>query len=162
MGRAFIFGDGINTDVLAPGSLMKLPPEELAQHCLEAIDPQFAKEVRPGDFVFAGRNFGQGSSREQAVVSLKLLGVSAVLATSFARIFYRNAMNLGLPAVKFDAVAEIKKGNEIDIDLVTGSLANRDTGKTYAIKPLPSHLMEMVEAGGLIPYLDQRLNARAF
>lgn len=97
-GRAFVFGDNIDTDVMAPGTLMKLPPEELAQHCLAAVDPDFARTVAKGDFVVGGRSFGIGSSREQAAVSLSLLGVRAVIARSFARIFWRNAINLGCRA----------------------------------------------------------------
>ena len=107
MGRAFVFGDNVDTDLLAPGAYMKSSARELASHCLEALDPSFPSSVRQGDLVVAGANFGMGSSREQAAVSLKLLGVSAVLATSFARIFFRNAINLGVPAVVFRQAAEI-------------------------------------------------------
>jgi 3-isopropylmalate/(R)-2-methylmalate dehydratase small subunit len=155
-GRAWVFGDGIDTDVLAPGHLMKLPAEELAKHCLTAIAPDFAATVRPGDIVVAGRNFGIGSSREQAAVSLKLLGVGAILATSFARIFYRNALNLGLPALVFPQAAEIAQGDTISVNPATGQIENRTTAKTYQVQALPAHLLEIVEEGGLIPYLKRR------
>lgn len=158
MGRAFIFGDNIDTDVLAPGHLMKLPPAELAAHCLEAIDPAFAISVKPGDFVVAGRNFGLGSSREQAAASLKLLGVKAVLATSFARIFFRNAINLGLPALVFKAVDEISAGDALDLDLSGGRLTNRTRGRTHQLAPLPPDLMKIIDAGGLMPMLKARFN----
>jgi 3-isopropylmalate/(R)-2-methylmalate dehydratase small subunit len=156
-GRAFVFGDDIDTDVLAPGALMKLPAEELAKHCLEAVAPDFAEAVRPGDFVVAGANFGLGSSREQAAVSLKLLGVGAVLATSFARIFWRNAMNLGLPALVFPQAGEIAAGDRLAVDPAGGTVRNLTQDRRYAIQPVPPHLMDMIAAGGLIPHLKQRL-----
>jgi 3-isopropylmalate/(R)-2-methylmalate dehydratase small subunit len=156
-GRAWVFGDKIDTDVLAPGALMKLAPEALAQHCLEAIDPRFAKDVRPGDVVVAGASFGIGSSREQAAVSLKLLGVKAVLAKSFARIFYRNAFNLGLPALFFPDADKIKAGDRLEIDFVSGRVANLTTGDTFPTDPVPEHLMAIVEAGGVFDYLRARL-----
>jgi 3-isopropylmalate/(R)-2-methylmalate dehydratase small subunit len=155
-GRAWVFGDKIDTDVLAPGALMKLTPGELAKHCLEAIEPRFAKEVRPGDVVVAGASFGIGSSREQAAVSLKLLGVQAVLAKSFARIFYRNAYNLGLPAVFFPHADDIAAGDQIAIDLAGGVVSNQTTDRVYAIAPAPAHLRAIVEAGGIVGYLRQR------
>lgn len=158
MGRAFVFGDDIDTDVLAPGSLMKLAPEVLARHCLEAVDPLFASSVRPGDVLVAGHNFGLGSSREQAAVSLKLLGITAVLARSFARIFYRNAINLGLPAVVLDQASEVRNGDDLAIDLLAGHVHNRTTGAQYAVTPLPPHLMAMIDDGGLIPHLKRRLH----
>jgi 3-isopropylmalate/(R)-2-methylmalate dehydratase small subunit len=156
MGRAFVFGDDVDTDVLAPGHLMKLAPEELAKHCLEAIDPSFAKSVRPGDFVVAGRNFGLGSSREQAAVSLKLLGVRAVLAPSFARIFFRNAINLGLPALVFDGRGVIAAGDELELDLASGRLVNATRGVTHQVRMLPADLLAIIDAGGLIEMLKRR------
>jgi len=158
-GRAWVFGDHIDTDVLAPGYLMKLPPEELAQHCLEAVDPEFAKSVQAGDIVVAGENFGLGSSREQAAQSLKVLGVGAVLAKSFARIFYRNAINLGVPAFFFAEASEISAGDEIAIDLASGRIENRTTGRGYQAPGLPPHLMQIVEAGGLMAHLQRRFAA---
>lgn len=159
MGRVFLFGDNIDTDVLAPGHLMKLAPKELAAHCLEAIDPDFAKSVAPGDFVVAGRNFGLGSSREQAAVSLKLLGVRAVLATSFARIFFRNAINLGLPALVFDAAGKVAAGEELELDLSSGWLTNKTRAKSHLLAPLPPELVKIIEAGGLMQMLKARFSA---
>ena len=159
MGRAFVFGDNIDTDVLAPGHLMKLAPEALAGHCLAAVDTAFARDVRSGDFVVAGRNFGLGSSREQAAVSLKLLGVKAVLAPSFARIFFRNAINLGLPALVFDGAGRVAAGDDLDLDLATGRLVNATRGETHQVKPLPPALLEVVEAGGLMEMLKRRFLA---
>jgi 3-isopropylmalate/(R)-2-methylmalate dehydratase small subunit len=155
-GRAFIFGDNIDTDLLAPGHLMKLSPEELAQHCLEAIAPDFAKAVQPGDFVVAGKNFGLGSSREQAAVSLRQLGVGAVIAPSFARIFYRNALNLGLPALFCEDAHRIAEGDQLMVDPVLGKITNKTRGEILSCKPIPDHLMAMVRAGGLIAHLHAR------
>ena len=157
IGRAFVFGDNIDTDLLAPGHLMKLSAEDLAQHCLEAIAPDFAKSIQPGDFVVAGKNFGLGSSREQAAVSLRLLGVGAVIAPSFARIFYRNALNLGLPALFCDRADQIVEGDLLMVDPVLGKITNTTRGETLLCKPIPNHLMAMVRAGGLIAH--QRTNA---
>jgi 3-isopropylmalate/(R)-2-methylmalate dehydratase small subunit len=155
-GRAFVFGDAIDTDVLAPGHLMKLPPEELAKHCLEAIDPKFASSVRTGDFVVGGLSFGIGSSREQAAVSLKQLGVQAVLARSFARIFYRNAMNLGLPAIVFPAAAQVRAGDELSIDLAKGEVTNFTQSRVDSFAPIPAHLMAIIRDGGLMAHLKKR------
>jgi 3-isopropylmalate/(R)-2-methylmalate dehydratase small subunit len=160
-GRAFVFGDRIDTDVLAPGALMKLAPEELAKHCLSAVAPGFAKTVQPGDVIVAGASFGIGSSREQAAVSLKLLGVRAVLAKSFARIFYRNALNLGLPALIFPDVETVRDGDRIAVDLAAGRVENLSRGTLHAVAPIPPHLRAVIEAGGLVPYLKRRLAAGA-
>jgi 3-isopropylmalate/(R)-2-methylmalate dehydratase small subunit len=155
-GRAFIFGDDIDTDVLAPGHLMKLSPEELAAHCLEAIDPGFARQVQPGDYVVAGKNFGLGSSREQAAISLRLLGVAAVIAPSFARIFYRNALNLGLPALFCDEAHTIRAGDKLAVNAATGTIKNLSTGAVLSCRPIPEHLLSMMAAGGLIAYLKNQ------
>ena len=152
-GRAFVFGDNIDTDVLAPGHLMKLSPDELASHCLEAIDPTFASTVQKGDFVVAGANFGLGSSREQAAISLSLLGVGAIIAPSFARIFYRNALNLGLPALFCDDAHKIKAGDQLQVDPVGGTIKNQTRNLVLTCRPIPAHLMDMVNAGGLIAHL---------
>jgi 3-isopropylmalate/(R)-2-methylmalate dehydratase small subunit len=159
MGRAFVYPDPINTDLLAPGHLMKLSPEELASHCLEALDPDFASSVKPGDIVVNGPNFGLGSSREQAAVSLKVLGVGALLAPSFARIFYRNAINIGLPAIVFPQALEIRDGDEVTVDAGAGLVTNHTQGRTYAVAAIPPNLMTMIEAGGLIPYTTAKLAA---
>lgn len=160
-GRAFVFGDNIDTDVLAPGSLMKLSPEALATHCLEAIDPSFADAVRPGDVLVAGANFGLGSSREQAAVSLKILGIKAVLATSFARIFWRNAINLGLPALVFPQAREIASGDQLALDTASGRIENLTRNRVYETQPLPDHLLRMIADGGLIAHLQRRFQGTA-
>jgi len=159
-GRAFVYGDSIDTDVLAPGHAMKLGPDGLARHCLEAIDPEFASNVRPGDLVFAGADFGIGSSREQAAISLKKLGVAAVFARSFARIFYRNAINIGLPALIFPHDGAVSAGDRISLDLAAGRVTNITTGKAYPVSPMPEHLRNMIEAGGLMESLKARFGAR--
>lgn len=155
-GRAFVFGDRIDTDLLAPGPYMRAPLEELARHCLEAIDPSFASEVRPGDVVIAGESFGIGSSREQAVQALAQLGVGAVVAKSFARIFYRNALNLGVPAIACpDLVAE--RGDDIEVRPAEGVVLNHTRGTRHACELLPAQLLDIVSAGGLMPWLEQRM-----
>jgi 3-isopropylmalate/(R)-2-methylmalate dehydratase small subunit len=155
-GRAFVFGDDIDTDALAPGRYMKGPIEELAQHCLEAIAPGFAKDVRRGDVVVAGRNFGMGSSREQAAQALKVLGVAAVVARSFGGIFYRNALNLGLPVVVCAESDKIKPGDRLRIDLARGTITNETSGHIMPCEPLPAFLLEMLADGGLVPHLEKK------
>jgi 3-isopropylmalate/(R)-2-methylmalate dehydratase small subunit len=159
-GVAHCFGDGIDTDVLAPGLYMKRPMVEMAAHCLEAIDPGFAGRVRPGDLVAAGDNFGMGSSREQAVQALLQLGIAAVLAKSFARIFYRNALNLGLPALVCPTALEIPQGCRLSVDAAGGLATEIDSGRVHRCEPIPSHLMEMIHDGGLLAHLEKKLNAR--
>lgn len=152
-GRAWIFGDGIDTDVLAPGSLMKLPARELATHCLTSVRPEFAAQVQDGDFVVAGEAFGVGSSREQAAISLKLLGVRAVIARSFARIFFRNAFNVGLPALVLRDTVRIADGDRLRLDLRAGRLENVSSNEILQVQAAPEHLLRIVDAGGLMPYL---------
>ncbi|MEP2736590.1 MAG: 3-isopropylmalate dehydratase small subunit [Erythrobacter sp.] len=156
-GSAWIFGDGIDTDVLAPGYAMKKSPEGLAQHCLEAINADFAKLVRPGDIVVAGANFGLGSSREQAAMVLATLGVGAVLAKSFARIFYRNAINIGLPVVTIDLTDKVAAGETLRLDLAQGIITQRQGGAEHELQPMPPHIIDIVSAGGLIAQLKQRM-----
>lgn len=158
-GRAFVFGDQIDTDVLAPGPYMKRPLAELARHCMEAVDPTFADRVRPGDIVVAGVGFGIGSSREQAVQALLELGVGAVVAKGFARIFYRNALNLGLPALVC-ADLEANEGDDLEVRPVEGRIVNHTRGLAYACEPIPAALMDVVAAGGLMPWLERKLGAR--
>lgn len=156
-GRVFVFGDDINTDVMAPGLYFKAPMAEMARHCLEAVDPAFAGAVRPGDIVVAGRNFGVGSAREQAAMALTHLGVGAVLARSFGRIFYRNALNFGLPVLVFPEAGLIRPGEVLAIDPVSGRIERPASGDSWVVQGLPAHLMEMVGAGGLMPWLKLRL-----
>lgn len=155
-GRAFVFGDKIDTDVLAPGPYMRGPIKVLAAHCLEAIDPGFASEVQPGDVIIAGDSFGIGSSREQAVQALALLGVGALLAKSFARIFYRNALNLGMPALVCPEV-EASRGDDIEVQPAEGVVINHTLGWQFACPRIPEELMDIVDAGGMMPWLERKL-----
>ena len=155
-GRAFVFGDSVNTDALAPGSLMKHPIAVIASHCLESVDPSFASTVRPGDVVVAGKGFGIGSSREQAAEALKHLGVAAVLARSFGGIFYRNALNLGLPVLVCEDIAGISAGDLIHVDAATGVVDNKTRGISLSAVPLPPFLLAMIADGGLVPHLEKR------
>ncbi|HZM34521.1 MAG TPA: 3-isopropylmalate dehydratase [Burkholderiales bacterium] len=155
--KAWVFGDDIDTDVIVPGRYMKLGIEEIAKHCLESVLPHFAKEVRPGDAVIAGRNFGAGSSREQAPEALKHLGVSVLIAESFAGIFYRNAINLGLPAVACPQARRVRQDDDLEINLEDGKVHNRTTGETLDCEPIPEFLMTIIRDGGLLPHLEKKL-----
>jgi len=156
-GKAWVFGDGVDTDALAPGAYLKAPIEEMAKHCLEAIDADFAADVAPGDIVVAGENFGLGSSREQAAAALIELGVGAVIAKSFARIFYRNAMNLGLPVLVCAEAGKIKAGQALEVDPGAGEIVLVDDGKHLACAPIPAHLLAMIADGGLLAHLEKKL-----
>lgn len=158
-GIVWRLGDDVDTDVLAPGPFLKAPIPELAAHCLEAVEPRFAADVRPGDVVVAGENFGAGSSREQAVMVLRELGVAAVVARSFAGIFHRNALNLGLLALVCPDPEPLHAGAAVEVD--PGAAVVRILGGDTVVKcrPIPPHLLEMVAAGGLLPYLERRLAA---
>lgn len=158
--RAWTFGDNVDTDVIAPGKYMKYDIEEIAKHCLEAVAPEFASSVRPGDVVVAGRNFGAGSSREQAPAALKHLGIAALVAESFAGLFYRNALNLGLPAVACVQAKRIRPGDAVEVDAGRGVIRNLTTGETLACETIPPHLMQMVRDGGLLEHLEKRLRGR--
>jgi len=155
--RAWVFGDDIDTDVLAPGKYMKLDIDEIAKHCLETVNAEFASSVKPGDVVAAGRNFGAGSSREQAPAALKHLGVAALVAESFAGLFYRNALNLGLPAVACRDAKRIRQGDAVEVDAEQGMIRNLTTGETLRCETIPAHLMQMVRDGGLLAHLEKRL-----
>jgi 3-isopropylmalate dehydratase small subunit len=158
-GRCWTFGDQVDTDVLAPGPYMRKPLAELARHCLEAIEPRFASEVQPGDIVVAGQGFGIGSSREQAVQALLQLGVAAVVAKSFARIFYRNALNLGLPALACPELVA-QAGDLLELRPIDGVIVNQTAGRSFACEAIPPPLMAVVAAGGLMPWLEARLAAQ--
>ena len=160
-GRSWKYGDDVNTDVIYPGryTYSSLDPGEMASHALEDLDPDFAKRVEPGDFIVAGKNFGCGSSREQAASCLKYAGVEAVIARSFARIFFRNAINLGLPVVQCpDAVDSIEDGDMIEVDFQSG-LIKTPKGE-FTFSPLPDSVLGILEAGGLIPYTKDRLKTK--
>jgi 3-isopropylmalate dehydratase small subunit len=159
--RAWVFGDDVNTDVMAPGLYFKAPMAEMARHCLEALEPAFAREVRPGDIVVGLRRFGVGSAREQAPLALRHLGVGAVLAISYGRIFYRNALNFGLPALVFPEAGEIRAGDDLEVDAISGRIIDHTSGREYRVAGIPAHLMDMVRAGGLMPWLKLRLGRGA-
>jgi len=159
-GRAFVYGDGINTDVLAPGIYMKHPIAVIAQHCLESVDPDFVRTVKPGDVVVGGQGFGIGSSREQAAEALKHLGVAAVLARSYGGIFYRNALNFGLPVLVCADVDKIGAGDRVHVDPATGAVHNRTRGIMLTASPLPPFLLAMIADGGLVPHLEKRFAAQ--
>jgi len=159
--RAWVIGNDIDTDVLAPGQYMKGTLAELAAHCMEAIEPSFATNVKPGDVVIAGKNFGIGSSREQAAEALKHLGVAAVVARSFGGIFYRNALNLGLPVFTSDATGAIEDGEEDSIDVDAAVLTRVADNEKVNCEPLPGFLLEMLHDGGLLPHLERKLRKQA-
>jgi 3-isopropylmalate/(R)-2-methylmalate dehydratase small subunit len=158
-GTVWTYGDNVDTDAIIPARYLNMSQaEELAQHCMEDIDATFAEAVQPGDIVVAGENFGCGSSREHAPLALKGAGVAAVVAKSFARIFYRNAINIGLPILACpEAVAATAQGDTLTIDLAQGHIHNARTGATYTTSPFPPFIMDIIEAGGLIPYTREKL-----
>ena len=157
--KVWKYGDNVNTDVIFPGkyTYTLMEPEEMARHALEDLDPDFAVNVRPGDIIVAGKNFGCGSSREQAASCLKYAGVQAVIAKSFARIFFRNAINQGLAVIQAsEAVDHIKAGDEIGIDFTEGKIHSQQGEFTFL--PLPESVMGILQAGGLIAYTRQKLH----
>jgi 3-isopropylmalate/(R)-2-methylmalate dehydratase small subunit len=158
-GNAWTFGEEINTDTMAPGIYFKESIDVMAQHCLEVVDPEFAPNVKRGDIVVAGKNFGVGSAREQAPMALVHLGVGAVLAESFSRIFYRNAINFGLPLLVFPQAAEIEAGAVLEVNPVEGIITNVTTDQTYKVEGIPPHLMDMIDIGGLMPWLKEKYAA---
>lgn len=159
MSRVFLFGDDIDTDQLAPGVYMKGGLDELARHCLEGVRPEFPAEVQAGDIVVAGKNFGMGSSREQAAEALRHLGVAGVVARSFAGIFYRNAINLGLPVLIADDLSGVEDGDRAELDIEAGELRLLDKRKSVPLEPLPENLRRMLADGGLVAHLKKRFAA---
>jgi len=156
--RVWRLGDNVDTDAVAPGRYMKLGIEEIAAHCLESLLPSFSRDVKPGDFVVAGRNFGAGSSREQAPAALRQLGVAALIAESFAGLFYRNSLNLGLPALVCPQAKQIRDGEELKIDYDQSRIMTKSAALDF--EPIPPHLLEMVRDGGLLPHLEKRMKCR--
>lgn len=156
IGKAWKFGDNISTDLIAPGRLFHLRSNlpELAKHVLEDADPEFASKMSPGDFVVGGQNFGLGSSREHAPTIIKLAGVTAVVAKSFARIFYRNAINVGLPVIQCDT-DNIDAGDELSLDLKKGTLTNVTKGFTLTFPPLPGIMRTILDDGGLVAHIKK-------
>ena len=158
-GQAWVYGDHVDTDAIIPARyLMTSDPAELAAHCMEDIDESFAASVQAGDIVVAGENFGCGSSREHAPVALKACGVACIVAKSFARIFFRNAINIGLPVLVCpEAAEEAQTGHRIEMDLEGGLITNGSLDRTYRAEPYPAFMMELVRSGGLVPFMRDRL-----
>jgi 3-isopropylmalate dehydratase small subunit len=162
-GRVWRFGDDINTDLIIPGRYLdNYDPAHIASHAMEGVSKEFAKNMGEGDVIVAGRNFGCGSSREQAVIALKHAGISAVLAKSFARIFYRNAINLGLPVVvSTDACDLFVDGDVVMVDMSQGVVMSESRKVTARVDPIPEHAKKILDAGGLVPYIKEVIAHRA-
>ena len=157
-GSVFKYGDNVDTDVIIPARyLNSSDPKELAKHCMEDIDKTFIERVKPGDLVVANKNFGCGSSREHAPIALKAAGVSCVIAETFARIFYRNAINIGLPIIECPEAAQaIADGDAVEVDFDSGKITDRTTGQTFIGQAFPPFMQKIIEAEGLINYINQR------
>ena len=157
-GKVFKFGDNVDTDVIIPARyLNSSDPKELAQHCMEDIDADFVKKVSPGDLIVATKNFGCGSSREHAPLAIKAAGVSCVIAETFARIFYRNAINIGLPIIECpEAAKDIADGDEVEVDFDSGRITNKTKGTTYQGQAFPPFMQKIVDCGGLVNYINQK------
>jgi len=164
IGKVWKYGDNVDTDVIIPARYLNVyTPEELARHCMEDIDAAFAGTVQPGDVIVAGENFGCGSSREHAPLAIKGAGVSCVVACSFARIFYRNAINVGLPILECPAAVDgAGNGHQLEIDLKAGKIRNLTASQVYQAEPYPPFMMGLIDVGGLVPYTRQRIEAGYF
>ncbi len=161
-GKVWKFGDNVDTDlIIAARYLNSSDPEHLAKYVMEDADPDFVKKMQVGDIIVAGENFGCGSSREHAPIALKAAGISAVVAPTFARIFYRNAFNMGLPIFELDEASEIEEGDEIKIDMSSGEIINLTQDKVYKFNPIPEFMQSLVDAGGLIEFAKKELEAKA-
>ncbi|MCF8110318.1 MAG: 3-isopropylmalate dehydratase small subunit [Desulfobacteraceae bacterium] len=156
-GKVWKFGDGVDTDIIIPARYLILPLEEMKHKAMEPVKPEFAEKVNEGDIIVAGQNFGCGSSREQAPAALKALGIRAIVAASFARIFYRNAINLGLPVIECrDLYEQVDEGDVIEITPLTGKIRMPENGMEFSGSTLPDFLLEIINNGGLIPYLSAK------
>ena len=157
-GTVFKYGDNVDTDLIIPARyLNSSDPKELAEHCMEDIDKDFVKKVKAGDIMVADKNFGCGSSREHAPIAIKAAGISCVIADTFARIFYRNAINIGLPIVECpEAAAGIEAGDEVEVDFDTGLITNKTKNKTFQGQPFPEFMQKIIKAEGLVNYINQK------
>jgi len=162
-GTVFRYQDNVDTDVIIPARYLNtIDPAELASHCMEDIDATFVKRVKAGDIIVAGKNFGCGSSREHAPIAIKAAGIACVIAASFARIFYRNAINIGLPILECpEAVAAIQAGETVNVDLDTGKIVNVTTGRSFNGAPFPPFMKDLIAQGGLVNYVKAKLASRA-
>jgi len=159
-GKVWRFGQDIDTDlIIAARYLNTSDPKELAKHVMEDADPAFVSKMTPGDIIVAGNNFGCGSSREHAPIALKAAGIAAVIAPTFARIFYRNAFNMGLPIFELEESAEIAEGDVVTIDMDKGTVTDKTTGKTYSFTPIPPFMQELLSAGGLMNYAQEEVKS---
>ena len=158
-GNVIKYGDNIDTDVIIPARyLNSSDPSELVKHCMEDLDKTFVERVQPGDIMVAGRNFGCGSSREHAPIAIKASGICLVIAETFARIFYRNAINIGLPILECpEAARDISEGDQVKVDVTSGKIENLTTGKIYQAEPFPEFMQEIMKADGLIQYVKGRM-----
>ncbi len=161
-GKVHKYGENVNTDVIIPARYLNVSePRELAEHCMEDIDKDFLKNMKPGDIIVATTNFGCGSSREHAPIAIKAAGISCVIAKTFARIFFRNAINIGLPLLECEeAVDNTEAGDVLEVDLAIGKIKNLTNHKTFTAQPYPDFMAELISAGGLIEYTKKRLAAR--
>lgn len=161
-GKVWTFGDDVDTDAIIPARYLNTSdPQELALHCMEDADPSFSSKITPGDIIVAGKNFGCGSSREHAPLAVKGAGVSCVIAKSFARIFYRNAINIGLPILEAEeAAAFLKEGQQVEIDLEEGKISELSSGRTFTAVPFPPFMQEIMAKGGLINYIREKKNKK--
>ncbi len=161
-GKAFVFGANIDTDQIYPGRFLDLTdPEDVAKHAMEGTDPNFVKEFAAGDIIVAATNFGCGSSREHAVITLKAIGIGAILADSFGRIFYRNAINLGIPVLICPNIAKhVNKGDVLNVDVESGIITNETTGQTVQAQPLSGYTMNILASGGIKPLLKKQLEQK--
>jgi len=161
-GKVWKFGDNVDTDlIIAARYLNTSEPAELAKYVMEDADPEFVSKMKAGDIIVAGENFGCGSSREHAPIAIKAAGISAVIAPTFARIFYRNAFNMGLPIFELEEAAEINEGDTVRIDMKAGEVINVSQAKTYKFTPIPDFMQELVNAGGLIEFAKNEIKAGA-
>lgn len=160
-GTVFKYGDNVDTDVIIPARYLNAPsPEDLAKHCMEDIDIDFVKNVRNGDIMVGGANFGCGSSREHAPIAIRASGISCVIAASFARIFYRNAINIGFPILECPEAAEkINAGDVVSVDFATGVITDETTGETFRATAFPAFINGIIECGGLLPYIKAKQEA---
>lgn len=162
MAKVFKYGDNVDTDVIIPARYLNAPsPEDLAKHCMEDIDLNFVNEVKKGDIMVAGANFGCGSSREHAPIAIRASGISCVIASSFARIFYRNSINIGFPILECPEAAEkIKANDDVEVDFETGIITNKTTGESYKANAFPPFISKIIENGGLLNYIKAKTGGK--